>query len=215
MSAETLSVSQAAVDILARAGSATVHEAAGRLPLLDPAIRPIQQGASVSGIAFAVRCKSNDNLAVHRAVAAAPRGSILLVNANSEARGFWGAILTEAALARGIVGLVMDGGVRDVAVIRELGFPVWSRYVAAQGVDNKVPGEIGGTIKCGGLQVETGMVVVADDDGVICFHPRLAAEVATRSQERLEREVEIVERLRNGELTLDLLALRALAESND
>ena len=204
-----------ALEMLAHAGSATVHEAADRTPLLDPAIRPIQDGASIAGPAFTVYCAPNDNLAVHRAVAGAPRGSILVVSANSDARGYWGAILTEAARARGIVGLVMDGGVRDIAVIRSMGFPVWSRHVAAQGVDKKVLGQIGGPVTCGDVTVTTGMVVVADDDGVVAIDRASVEKVATAAQARLDREVEIVDRLRNGELTLDLLGLRALAEGRD
>jgi 4-hydroxy-4-methyl-2-oxoglutarate aldolase len=203
----------ATLALLAEAGSATVHEAADRTPLLDPAIRPIQQGASIAGRAFAVRCERNDNLAVHRAVAEATSGSILIVDAQGVPRGFWGAILTEAAMARGIVGLVMDGGVRDTAVIRSLGFPVWSRHIAAQGVDKKLPGQIGDTVRCGGVRVVTGMVVVADDDGVVAFDHDLVDKIEAATRARLDREVEIVDRLRGGDLTLDLLGLRPLLEA--
>jgi 4-hydroxy-4-methyl-2-oxoglutarate aldolase len=210
-----MTLSADAVALFAAAGSATVHESAGRTPLISPAIRPIQDGVSICGPAFTARCEPNDNLAVHRAVAAAPRGSVLVVDAGGQARGYWGGILTEAALARGLAGLVMDGGVRDIAEIRRLGFPVWSRHIAAQGVDKKVPGVVGESASCGGLEVSTGMIVVADDDGVVVFGPDQVADVAAATQTRLDREVEIVNRLRQGELTLDLLDLRALAEPQE
>jgi len=201
--------------LLASAGSATVHEAAGRIPLLDPALRPIQSGASIAGIAFSVSCATRDNLAVHRAVAAAPTGSILVVDASGDTRGYFGAILTEAAMARGIVGLVMDGGVRDVAVIRSLGFPVWTRHIAAQGVDKTQGGVIGRAAVCGGIEVRTGAVLVADDDGIIAIETNSADRVAGAAAERIQREEKLVERIRAGELTLDLLDLRRHLDSEE
>jgi 4-hydroxy-4-methyl-2-oxoglutarate aldolase len=200
---------------LAAAGSSTVHEAAGRIPLIDPAIRPIQVGVAIAGPAFTVECGAHDNLAVHRAVAEAPAGSVLIVNAAADPRGYWGGILTEAALARGLFGLVMDGGVRDIAEIRALGFPVWARYIAAQGVDKTVPGAIGGRIECGGLPVDTGMIVVADDDGVVMVDWQSMEAVASAAEARLAREKELVQRIRGGELTLDLLELRPYLPESD
>jgi len=193
---------------LQAAGTATVHEAAGRIPLLDPALRPLQQGVSLAAVAFTAECGINDNLAVHRAVAAAPKGSVLVVDAGGDAGGYWGGILTEAALARGLAGLVMDGGVRDVASIRALGFPVWSRHVAARGVEKTQPGKIGESARCGGIAISTGMVIVADDDGVVAVDISRVEEVSAAASARTEREAALIGRLRGGELTLDLLDLR-------
>jgi 4-hydroxy-4-methyl-2-oxoglutarate aldolase len=200
---------------LAAAGSATVHEAAGRVPLIDPAIRPIQSGVAIAGSAFTVECGAHDNLAVHRAVAKAPAGSVLVVNAAADPRGYWGGILTEAAMARGVSGLVMDGGVRDTAEIKSLGFPVWARHVAAQGVDKKEPGSIGAHVQCGGVDVENGMIVVADDDGVVVLESHSLEAVAAAAGARLAREVELVQRIRAGDLTLDLLDLRSYLPERD
>lgn len=200
---------------LAGAGTATVHEAAGRMPPLDPALRPLQHVRAACGLAFTVRCGEADNLAIHRAVAEAPAGSVLVVDAMGDARGYWGEILTEAALARGIAALVIDGGVRDTDRIRTLGFPVWTRHVALHGVDKRLPGSLGDVITCGGRRIAAGMVVVADDDGVVAIPASSAVEVAAAADARLAREELLIKELRAGKLTLDLLDLRPSIGGND
>ena len=110
---------------------------------------------------------------------------------------------------------MIDGGVRDTDRMRTLGFPVWTRHVALHGVDKRLPGSLGEEVTCGGRSIAAGMVVVADDDGVVAIDRASVEKVATAAQARLDREVEIVDRLRNGELTLDLLGLRTLAEGRD
>lgn len=200
---------------LAAAGTATVHEAAGRTPPFDPALRPLQHGRVACGLAFTVRCGEADNLAIHRAVAEAPADSILVVDAMGDARGYWGEILTEAAMARRIAALVIDGGVRDTDRIRTLGFPVWTRHVALHGVDKRLPGSLGEAITCGGRSIAAGMVVVADDDGVVAIPASSAVEVAAAANARLAREELLIKELRAGKLTLDLLDLRRSIGGND
>ena len=189
-------------------GSATVYEVAGEVTPLDPAIRALSAADRVAGPAFTVRCARRDNLAIHRAVAEAPAGSVLVVDAGGDAAGYWGEILTVAAMARGIAGLVIDGGVRDTAPIAERGFPVWSRNVGIARCVKVDPGEVGGIVTVGGVKVATGDIVVADADGVVAIPSDSLGEVLVAAEQRAVREAELFERLRAGELTIDLLGLR-------
>jgi 4-hydroxy-4-methyl-2-oxoglutarate aldolase len=189
-------------------GSATVHEAAGQSPPLDPAIRPLTASSRVAGPALTVRCATGDNLAIHRAVAGAPAGSVLMVDAGAEAAGYWGEILTVAAQARGIAGLVIDGGVRDTERIVELDFPVWSRFVAIRGCTKVDPGEVGGRVTVGLIEVGSGDIVVADGDGIVVIPAPSVPTVLEAAGRRMTREAAVIERLRAGELTIDLLDLR-------
>jgi 4-hydroxy-4-methyl-2-oxoglutarate aldolase len=189
-------------------GSATVHEAAGQVPPLDPAIRALVAASRVAGPAFTARCAGRDNLASHRAVAIAPQGSVLVVDAGADPAGYWGEILTVAAQARGIAGLIIDGGVRDTERIVELGFPVWSRFVAIHGCPKVDPGEVGGLVSIGSVEVRTGDIVVADRDGIVVIAAASVATVLEAAERRMTREAELLERLRGGEVTIDLLGLR-------
>lgn len=201
--------SSAGYRTLAALGSATVHEAAGRLAPLDPAIRALDGDFAIAGPAFTVRCAPRDNLAVHRAVAAAPEGSVLVVDAGADDSGYWGEILTAAALTRSLAGLVIDGGVRDTAAIRRMRFPVWARTVAIAGVDKLVPGDVQVPIRCGGVDVNPGDVLVADSDGVMIVRRETFRAVLSAAEERSNREAALLRRISAGELTLDLLGLRA------
>lgn len=149
-------------------GAATLGES-GASPM-EPRIRPIWSDAQVAGPAYAVRCAAADNLAVHAAVAEAPSGSVLCVGfESSEARGYRGEVLTTGAQARGIVGLVIDGEVRDIDLLERLTFPVFATGIALRGADKAQPGSIGAWADVGGVRVYTGDVVVGDRDGVVVF----------------------------------------------
>lgn len=189
-------------------GSATVHEAAGQVAPLDSAIRPLAATSRLAGPALTVRCGRRDNLAIHRAVAIANEGSILVVDAGSDPAGYWGEILTVAAQARGLAGLVIDGGVRDTRQIVELGFPVWSRFVAIGGCAKADPGQVGGEVTVGSVAVRSGDIVVADVDGIVVIPASSVATVLATAEARMAREGLLIERLRAGELTIDLLGLR-------
>jgi 4-hydroxy-4-methyl-2-oxoglutarate aldolase len=192
---------------LERMGTATVHEAAGRAPVADPAIRPLWPGATLAGPAFTARCDPGDNLAIHRALASASPGEVLVIEAGGHVAGYFGELMTAAARARGIAGLVIDGGVRDAAAIRAAGFPVWCRGVSVLGCQKRTPGQVGFTVACGGVLVHPGDLVIADDDGVVFLRPAMAEAVRGAGDERLARESGYLARLERGETTMQVLGL--------
>jgi len=186
-------------------GSATLGESGGRP--MHPRIRPAYLGAAVAGPAYAVTCAPADNLAVHAAVAEAPVGSVLVVAADPPERGYWGEVLTTAAQTRGIAGLVIDGGVRDVAALQHHGFAVFSSLIALQGAQKRAGGRIGGTAAVGDVLVDTGDWIVADADGVtVIARPDLAATL-DRGRARADKEAGIFSRLKEGATTVELLGL--------
>lgn len=199
----------------ARAGAATVHEAYGRKGNLDPHIRAIVPGFAIAGPAFCALCEDGDNLALHRAVAEALPGDIIVVAGHGVPCGYLGDILAEAARCRGIAGIVVDGSVRDAAELRKMGYPVWARGLAIRGADKMKPGRIGAAIRCGGVDVSPGDLMVADDDGVCAVARADIGKVGEMTKDRLARENDIRDRLRQGALTLDLLDLRKYLDARD
>ena len=190
----------------AELGAATLGESGGRP--IAPRVRPVWRGARVSGRAFAVECAPADNLAVHVAVAEAPAGSVLVVDVGDEpARGYWGEVLTTAAEARGIKGLVIDGGVRDVDELEAHGFPVFSVMVALRGATKSSPGRIGGSARVGDVEVETGDWVVGDTDGVTVVARDQLDAVLVAGRARADKEQGFFQALQAGRTTLELLGL--------
>ncbi|GAA1591022.1 RraA family protein [Actinoplanes couchii] len=195
-----------------RLGSSTLFEAgraAGATDILDPAIRPLWNGAAVCGPAYPVTCDSADNLAVHRAVELCEPGGVLMVNGWGVAAGYWGEILTAAAQFQGIAGVVIDGGARDLDGLRARGFPVFARTIGMRGAAKRSPGETGQRAKVGGVTVESGDLVVADTDGVLVVRRSMVSKVTADAEERVRYENELLNRVTKGERTLDLLQLRA------
>jgi 4-hydroxy-4-methyl-2-oxoglutarate aldolase len=195
-------------DEIARAGAATVYEAYGRRGDLDPAIRRISSSRPIAGPAYCVVCEKGDNLALHRAVAKASPGDILVVAGHQATYGYLGDILAEAALARGIAGVIVDGFVRDSGELRSLNFPVWARGLAIRGATKTAPGDIEIAIDCGGVRIAPGDLVIADDDGIAAVRASDLEAMMLAMRKRLDQENEIREKLRQGALTLDLLDLR-------
>jgi 4-hydroxy-4-methyl-2-oxoglutarate aldolase len=190
-------------------GVATIHEAQGRTGLLRPEIRPIFPGTRISGSAVTVSVPPGDNLMVHVAVERCQDGDVLVVTptAASDA-GYLGELLATSLSARGVRGVVIDAGVRDVAELRGMGFPVWSRCVSALGTVKETPGDVNVPIVCAGQEVRPGDVVVADDDGVVIVARDRAETIRDASAQREEKEAVSRRRYEAGELSLDVHAMR-------
>jgi len=191
-------------------GSATLHEAAGRIGALPARLRPAFAGAVLAGPACPVYCPAGDNLWIHRALYQAEPGEVLVIAASApDEYGYWGEILSEAATARGLAGLVIDGGVRDTAGLGRVGFPVFSSSVCIRGTvkDPQGRGVIGEPVTLGNVTVHRGDLVVGDGDGVVAIPHHLAGEVLASSAAREAREQHIIAQLREGKTTLELYSL--------
>jgi len=199
----------ATIDALGAHGVATVHEAMGRSGLVGPTLRPIQDGVRVAGSAVTVLCAPGDNLMIHAAVEQCRKGDVLVVTTTAPSLdGSFGELFATTLRYRGVRGLVTTGGVRDVADLRTMGFPVWSAAVNAQGTVKATPGSVNVPITVGGVTVRAGDVIVADDDGVLCV-PREDAETALKASDaRLEKEAASRAAYQAGGLSLDRNNLR-------
>lgn len=198
------------IDGLAEMGTATVHEAIGRVGYVGPHITPIQQDARIAGSAITVLGHPGDNIMIHAAVETCRPGDVLVVvNTAPSTHGMFGDLLATSLIARGVRGLVIDAGVRDTMDLRAMGFPVWSQHVSCQGTVKNTPGSVNVPVVLGGVTVQPGDVVCADDDGVVVVERSEAAWALEQSQERLGKEAAMRTRLESGELGVDIYGLRA------
>lgn len=196
-----------AAELLAM-GSATLYEASNQDLFLASAFRPAWDGARIVGRALPVEAAVGDNLALHWGIAEAQPGEVLMVDAGGGDYGYFGEVMAVASQARGIAGLVIDGGVRDTVQLAELGFPTFSTAISIRGTEKSWPGGVGGTTTLRGRVVERGDLVVADRDGVAVIPQADVARVVKAARKRVVKEDMYMERLRGGELTLDLYGFR-------
>ena len=201
------------LDELAQLGVATIHEAQGKTGLVDIPLVQIVPGSRVAGRARTALCANGDNLMVHAAVAHAEPGDVLVLTSTEPAPvAFLGDLLATQAQERGVAGILVDGAVRDVEELRELGLPIWARHVRAQGASKDQPGELDVGVVVGGARIERGDVVVLDADGAVVIAAARVDEVLGAAREREEREVELRARYAAGERSYDVNGLRRLVE---
>jgi 4-hydroxy-4-methyl-2-oxoglutarate aldolase len=199
---------------LALLGTATVHEAARRAAVVDVPLHRIVPGSRAAGPARTVRCGQGDNLMVHAAVAEALPGEVLVLTMPEPAPvALVGDLLATQAKGRGVAAVLVDAAVRDLEELRELGLPIWARYVRVQGAEKSIPGTIGEAVEVGGATIRQGDVVVLDADGAVVVEHERVDDVLTAARERAERERDKRAKLQAGELSYDLDSLRRLVES--
>lgn len=197
------------IDELLRHGTSTLCEASGLPCALDYAIRPVWSGAAVAGPAYPLRCAPGDNLAVHIAVDAAPPGHVLVVDASGYVAGYWGEVLTVAAEARGITGIIIDGGLRDIDALERRKFPAFARGIGMRGTVKFHAPSVGEPIVIAGVAIAPGDLVVADTDGVLAIPQAHVARTLEAARKRTDKEAVTMKRLLAGETTLELLGLIA------
>ena len=199
----------AAVKRLGALGVSTVHEAYGRSGLMKPYMRPIWPGGEAAGTAVTVLAHPGDNWMIHVAVEQCRAGDVLVVGCSADnSDGMFGDLLATSLKARGVLGLVIDAGCRDVKTLREMGFPVWSKAISAKGTVKAALGAVNVPVVCAGVNVEPGDAVIADDDGVVVVRRKDVAEVAAKGEKRQADEEGKRKLLASGALGLDMYNMR-------
>ena len=198
------------VDTLAGFGTATVHEAMGRIGLVGPQFRPIQSGVRIAGTAVTALCWPGDNLMIHAAAEQCQAGDLLVVTTTSPCTdGMFGELLATSLAGRGVRGIVIEAGLRDAAELRAMGFPAWSAAISAQGTVKETPGAVNVPVSVGGQIIWPGDAIIADDDGVVCVPRGEVSQALAAARARVAKEEQTRKALADGQLGLDLYGLRA------
>lgn len=197
-----------------RLGTSTLFEASGiATSAVDVAIRPVWPGASIAGPAYPLECSPGDNLSIHIAMEKVPHGSVLVISTGGFVAGYWGEVLTVAAEAAGVAGLIIDGGVRDIAALTARRFPVFTRGVSMRGTIKASAPSVGQPISFTGTPVAVGDLVVADDDGVLVIPAARVKHTLAQGQARASKEAGMMEALTQGRSTLELMGLTSWGDS--
>ncbi|MFP3517702.1 dimethylmenaquinone methyltransferase [Pseudomonas sp. SIMBA_077] len=202
-----MSTKQDYQSICSALGSSTLYEASGLACAVDRKIRPVWKGAFIAAPAYPVQCSPGDNLGLHLAVAKAPRGSVLVCDTADFVAGYWGEVLTVAAESAGIVGLIINGGVRDIAALQARGFPVFARGISLKGTVKATAPSVGQPFDFSGALVSAGDLVVADEDGVIIIPAAAIERTLQEGQQRANKEAVLMNMLREGHTTMELMGL--------
>ncbi|MDC3424220.1 4-carboxy-4-hydroxy-2-oxoadipate aldolase/oxaloacetate decarboxylase [Aquibacillus sp. 3ASR75-11] len=207
---------QSKVDILAQFDVATVYEAQGKTGLVSDELKPIASNQSICGPAVTAVCYAGDNLMIHAAIETCKPGDILVITTVGESKsGMIGELIVEALRKRGVQGVIIDAGIRDVARIRELGFPVWSKAIFSEGTTKVRAGWVNAPTVCGGTTIHPGDIIFADDDGVVNIRQEDIDFAIEKSKQRMIKEANTKERIARGELSLDFYNLRNVLKDND
>lgn len=207
---------QAVVDSYSRHDVSTVYEAQGKTGLLSHRLRPIIPNSKICGPAVTVICPAGDNLMIHAAIEVCKPGDILVVTTIGESRsGMIGELIALALMKRGVQGIVIDAGIRDVARLRDLGFPVWSSAIYSQGTTKNRGGWVNAPAVCGGIQIRPGDLILADDDGVAAVVQDDLPRTLEAVLKRVSREEQTKEQIARGELSLDFYGLRSVLQQEE